>query len=193
MFWKETGRKEKVLAASLPPPQFLFHYKSHHFFSSLSLSQALVWCAEMHWEPCDANKAKVARIYWETASQTGTCVLVSLPLCQPPNWEQLAQRLFYMAGHDRLQLFHCSCFVNGVIWMKLWLELSFTTRHSGVSACQKDTSWKRPENRRRSRRGHCHPTSRRAVLLHVSHDRAGAAAAAATTSLSFLSALAPRK
>lgn len=101
---------------------------------------------------------------WETVSQTGTCVLVSLPLCQPPNWEQLAQRLFYMAEHDRLQLFHCSCFLNGAIWMKLWLELSFPTRRSGMSACQKDTSWKLPENRRRSRGGHCHQTSRRAVF-----------------------------
>lgn len=52
-----------------------------------------------------------------------------------------------MAEHDRLQLFHCSRFLNGAIWMKLWLELSFTTRHSGMSACQKDTSWKLPENR----------------------------------------------
>lgn len=109
---------------------------------------------------------------WETVIQTGTCVLVSLPLCQPPNWEQLAQRLFYMAEHDRLQLFYCSCFLNGAISMKLWLELSFTMRRSTVSACRKDTSWKLPENRHQRWRGHCHQTSRPAVLPHVSDNRA---------------------
>lgn len=57
-----------------------------------------------------------------------------------------------MAEHDRLQLFHCSCFLNGAIWMKLWLELSFVRRHSVVSACQKDISWMLPGNRRQSGR-----------------------------------------
>lgn len=42
-----------------------------------------------------------------------------------------------------------------------------------MSACQKDASWKLPENKHASRGGHCHQTSRHAVLPHVSDDRAG--------------------
>lgn len=132
-------------SASSFPFCFIINHTTLFPFSP-SLSQARVWCAEMHWEPCDTNKAKVAGInpLWEIVTQTGTCVLVSLPLCQQPNWEQLAQRLFYMAGHDRLQLFYCSWFVNGAIWVQLWLELSFMTRRGSVSSCQKDTSCKLP-------------------------------------------------
>lgn len=80
MFSGKNRKKEKGLAASLPPPLFLFHYKSHHFFFFF-LSQALVWCAEMHWEPCDANKAKVARIYpseRQSARQAPVCLSASL-------------------------------------------------------------------------------------------------------------------
>lgn len=87
-------------------------------------------------------KAKAVGKSSGDGQQTGTCVLVSILLCQPPNWEQLAQRLFYTAKHDRPQLFYCLGFLNGAIWMELWLELSLTTRHGGVSARQKDTSWK---------------------------------------------------
>lgn len=107
----------------------------------------------------EANKAKTVGMYSWDRQQTGTCVLVSILLCQPPNWEQLAQRLFYMAEHDRLQFFHCFCFLNGAIGMELWLELSFT-------------SCKLPENERWSRAGHCYQMSGRAVLLHASDEQA---------------------
>lgn len=136
-------QKEKVLAAALPLPLFCFII--NHTIFSLSGSDLQRHIGSI----VKLTKLKQLRYNpTETVSQTGTCALVRLLLCQQPNWKQLAQRLFYMAEHDRLQLFYCSCFVNGTIWMKLWLELPFMTRHSGVSACQKDTSWKLPENRR---------------------------------------------
>ncbi len=80
MFFGKNRKEEKGLAASLPPLLFSFHYKSHHFFFFL-LSQSLVWCAEKQWEPCDTNKAKVARIYpseRQSARQAPVCLSASL-------------------------------------------------------------------------------------------------------------------
>lgn len=160
MFWEKKKKKRKGKTPCCLCSSSLCFVLFPFFLSGSESSMGLLKLTQLGGTPGRRSR------------QTGTCVLVSIPLCQPPNWEQLAQRLFYMAEHDRLQLFYCFCFLNGAIWMKRWLELSLPTRRRGVSACQKDTSWKRGGNKRRSRGGHCHQTSRRAVLLRVSDDRA---------------------
>lgn len=191
---KKKKQKEKVLAAALPPPLFCFII-NHTISFSLSASDLQRHIGSI----VKLTKLKQLRYNpTETVSQTGTCALVRLLLCQPPNWEQLAQRLFYMAEHDRLQLFYCSCFVNGAIWMKLWLELPFMTRHSGVSACQKDTSWELPENRRwRSLSSNEQACSFSACISWSAGGWGlgglGRGVVAVTTSLSFLSAFVLRK
>ena len=72
MFWEE------VVAALTPSYSSSLCFIINHTSSFLRL---LVWCAEVHCEPRDANKAKAARIYpceRQSARQAPVCLSASL-------------------------------------------------------------------------------------------------------------------